>query len=37
VSDITSVRLLTEFVYLAVIMNVFTRSIWSWHLTRLGP
>jgi len=30
VSDITYVRLLTEFVYLAVIMDVFTRSIRGW-------
>jgi transposase InsO family protein len=34
VSDITYVRLLTEFVYLAVIMDVFTRSIRGWHLAR---
>jgi transposase InsO family protein len=27
VSDITYVRLLTEFVYLAVILDLFTRSI----------
>jgi len=34
VADITYVRLLTEFVYLAVIMDVFTRSIRGWHLGR---
>lgn len=34
VCDITYVRLLTEFIYLAVIMDVFTRSIRGWHLSR---
>jgi transposase InsO family protein len=34
VSDITYIRLLGEFVYLAVIMDVFTRSIRGWHLGR---
>ncbi len=34
VSDITYVRLHREFVYLAVIMDVFTRSIRGWHLGR---
>ena len=34
VADITYVRLSTEFVYLAVIMDVFTRSIRGWHLGR---
>jgi putative transposase len=34
VADITYVRLLTGFVYLAVIMAVFTRSIRGWHLGR---
>lgn len=34
VSDITYVRLLMEFVYLAVIMDVFTRAIRGWHLAR---
>ena len=34
VADITYVRLLTEFVYLAVIMDVFTRGIRGWHLGR---
>jgi putative transposase len=34
VSDITYIRLRTEFVYLAVIMDVFTRSIRGWHLGR---
>jgi len=34
VSDITYIRLDTEFVYLAVIMDVFTRSIRGWCLSR---
>jgi putative transposase len=34
VSDITYIRLRYEFVYLAVIMDVFTRSIRGWHLGR---
>jgi putative transposase len=34
VSDITYVRLSAEFVYLAVIMDVFTRSIRGWYLGR---
>jgi transposase InsO family protein len=34
VGDITYVRLHSEFVYLAVIMDVFTRSIRGWHLSR---
>ena len=34
VSDITYIRLRIEFVYLAVIMDVFTRSIRGWHLGR---
>jgi len=34
VSDIIYVRLLMEFVYLAVIMDVFTRAIRGWHLAR---
>ncbi len=34
VGDITYVRLLHEFVYLAVVMDVFTRSIRGWHLGR---
>jgi putative transposase len=34
VSDITYVRLHDEFVYLAVLMDVYTRSIRSWHLSR---
>lgn len=34
VSDITYIRLRAEFVYLAVIMDVFTRSIRGWHLGR---
>jgi transposase InsO family protein len=34
VADITYVALLTEFVYLAVIMDVFTRCIRGWHLGR---
>ena len=32
VGDITYIRLREEFVYLAVLMDVFTRSIRSWHL-----
>lgn len=34
VADITYVKLLREFVYLAVLMDVFTRSIRGWHLAR---
>jgi transposase InsO family protein len=34
VSDITYIRLHTEFIYLAVIMDVFTRSIRGWQLGR---
>lgn len=34
VSDITYIRLRCEFVYLAVIMDVFTRCIRGWHLSR---
>ncbi len=34
VADITYVRLLREFVYLAVIMDVFTRVVRGWHLSR---
>jgi transposase InsO family protein len=34
VSDITYICLRDEFVYLAVIMDVFTRSIRGWHLGR---
>lgn len=34
VSDITYIRLPREFVYLAVIMDVFTRSIRGWQLNR---
>jgi len=34
VSDITYIRLRYEFVYLAVIMDVFTRGIRGWHLGR---
>src|SRR4030066_118742 len=32
--DITYIHLKTEFVYLAVIMDVFTRSIRGWYLSR---
>ena len=32
VADITYIRLLKDFVYLAIIMDVFTRSIRGWHL-----
>ncbi|MEO0888260.1 MAG: IS3 family transposase [Cyanobacteria bacterium J06648_10] len=34
VGDITYIRLREEFVYLAVLMDVFTRSIRGWHLDR---
>jgi transposase InsO family protein len=34
VSDITYIRLGQGFVYLAVILDVFTRSIRGWHLSR---
>lgn len=34
VGDITYVRLVEEFVYLAVLMDMFTRSIRGWHLGR---
>lgn len=34
VSDITYIRLPGEFVYLAVIMDVYTRSIRGWYLSR---
>lgn len=34
VADITYIRLLKEFVYLAVLMDVFTRSIRGWRLGR---
>jgi len=34
VGDITYVRLHSEFVYLAVVMDIFTRSIRGWHLSR---
>jgi transposase InsO family protein len=34
VADITYIRLRTEFIYLAVIMDVFTRTIRGWHLAR---
>ena len=34
VSDITYIRLKREFIYLAVIMDMFTRSIRGWQLCR---
>jgi transposase InsO family protein len=34
VGDITYIRLREEFVYLAVLMDVFTRSIRGWHLDK---
>lgn len=34
VADITYIRLKKEFVYLAVLMDVFTRGIRGWHLGR---
>ncbi len=33
-ADITYIRLATEFVYLAVLMDVFTRAIRGWQLSR---
>lgn len=35
VCDITYIRLGEEFIFLAVIMDVFTRAIRGWHLSRL--
>ena len=32
--DITYIRLQRDFVYLAVIMDVFTRAVRGWHLSR---
>jgi putative transposase len=34
VADITYIRLRQEFVYLAILMDVFTRNIRGWHLSR---
>lgn len=34
VSDITYIRLLNKFIYLAVIMDVYTRAIRGWNLSR---
>jgi transposase InsO family protein len=34
VADITYIRLRREFVYLAILMDVFTRCIRGWHLAR---
>jgi len=34
VADITYIRLRRAFVYLAILMDVFTRSIRGWHLSR---
>ena len=34
VADITYIRLRKEFVYLSVIMDIFTRCIRGWHLGR---
>jgi putative transposase len=34
VGDITYIRLRREFIYLAILMDVFTRSIRGWHLSR---
>lgn len=34
VADITYIRLGSEFVYLAILMDVFTRAIRGWHLGR---
>ena len=35
VSDVTYIRLLNEFVYLAIIMDVFTRALRGWCLSRM--
>jgi transposase InsO family protein len=34
VSDITYIRLLDDFVYLAIIMDVFTKALRGWCLSR---
>src|SRR5678816_2055026 len=34
VADITYIRLLTEFVYLAVILDAFSRKVVGWELDR---
>ena len=34
VADLTYVRLRSEFVYLAIILDVFTRNLRGWHLSR---
>jgi putative transposase len=34
VGDITYIRLQKEFVYLAVLMDVYTRAVRGWHLSR---
>jgi putative transposase len=34
VADITYIRLRKDFVYLAILMDVFTRNIRGWHLSR---
>ena len=34
VGDITSVRLRNEFVYLSVLMDIYTSCIQGWHLGR---
>jgi len=34
VADITYIRLFTEFVFLAIIMDAFTRNIRGWHLAK---
>ena len=34
VSDVTYIRLMNEFVYLAIIMDVFTRAMRGWSLSR---
>ena len=34
VADITYIRLPEAFVYLAVLMDVYTRRIRGWHLSR---
>lgn len=36
VSDVTYIRLKNDFVYLAIIMDVFTRALRGWCLSRTG-
>jgi transposase InsO family protein len=34
VADIRYIRLRKDFIYLSVVMDVFTRCVWGWHLSR---